>query len=74
MNMLKTAVSEAALDAVGHCLVASGLPGYRTDGPHSLSRHLRDLWSAPLMIQNDRVRQGTGTLLVANRPKLGSFA
>lgn len=73
INVLKTAVSEAALDAVGQCLIASGLPGYRIDGPSSLSRHLRDLWSGPLMIQNDKVREGTGALLVASRPKLGVF-
>ena len=73
MNMLKTSVSEAALDAVGHCLVACGLPGYRVDGPHSLSRHLRDLWSAPLMVANDMVREFTGTLMLGARPRLGAF-
>ncbi len=73
MNMLKTVVSEAAIEAVGHCMVACGLPGYRVDGPHSLGRHLRDLWSAPLMVANDRVRESTGTLLLGARPALGRF-
>nr|WP_314071345.1 acyl-CoA dehydrogenase family protein [uncultured Roseococcus sp.] len=73
INALKTAVSEATLEAVGHCMIASGLAGYRTTGPASLSRHLRDLWSGPLMIQNDKVREGTGAMLVASPPKLGVF-
>ena len=73
VNMLKTTVSEAALDTVGQCLIACGLSGYRVDGPHALSRHLRDLWSAPLMVPNDAIRAANATLTLGPRPQLGRF-
>ncbi len=38
---------------------ASGLAGYRNDGEFTLEftlgRHLRDILSAPIMINNDRI-------------------
>ncbi|WP_159996708.1 acyl-CoA dehydrogenase family protein [Roseomonas sp. 18066] len=73
VNMLKTSVSEATLDAVGQCLIAAGLAGYRVDGAHALSRHLRDLWSAPLMVPNDAIRAASATLMLGPRPQLGRF-
>jgi acyl-CoA dehydrogenase len=50
-----------------------GMAGYRNGGPHSLGRHLRDMWSAPLMIGNDRVLANTGALLLAQRAELGGI-
>ena len=74
MNLLKTAVSEAALDVVGLCLRICGIAGYRNQGPFSLGRHLRDIQSAPLMVSNDRIRSNTGHLLLMQRPSFGEFA
>ncbi len=34
---------------------ACGLSGYRNDGDFSVGRHLRDVLSAPIMINNDRI-------------------
>ena len=34
---------------------ACGLSGYRNDGEFSVGRHLRDVLSAPIMINNDRI-------------------
>lgn len=34
---------------------ACGLSGYRNDSEFSVGRHLRDVLSAPLMINNDRI-------------------
>ena len=50
-----------------------GMAGYRNDGPYSLGRHLRDMWSAPLMIGNDRVAANTGAMLLAQRAELGGI-
>jgi len=34
---------------------ACGLAGYRNDGEFSVTRHLRDILSASIMINNDRI-------------------
>ena len=38
-----------------HALRACGLSGYRNDSEYSIGRHLRDVLSAPVMINNDRI-------------------
>ncbi len=55
INMLKVEASEMAVSIVMSALRASGLAGYRNDGPHSVVRQLRDVLSSPLMISNDRI-------------------
>jgi acyl-CoA dehydrogenase len=55
MNLLKVSTSEHAVATVMSALQACGLAGYRNDGEFSLSRHLRDIQSAPIMINNDRI-------------------
>jgi acyl-CoA dehydrogenase len=37
------------------------LSGYRNDSEFSIGRHLRDVLSAPLMINNDRILANLGT-------------
>ncbi|MFX7879286.1 acyl-CoA dehydrogenase family protein, partial [Acinetobacter baumannii] len=49
MNGLKTSVSTMALEAVQTALQICGMAGYKQGTPFSVGRHLRDLWSAPLM-------------------------
>lgn len=71
LNMLKTAVSEACLAVVDDAMLVCGFAGYSNDGPFSLSRHLRDLHSARLMIHNDRIRDYAGRLLMLQAPALG---
>ena len=36
-------------------LQACGLSGYRNDGDFSVTRHLRDVLSSSVMINNDRI-------------------
>jgi len=67
MNGLKTAMSTMALDVVQQALLVCGMAGYKHGTPFSLGRHLRDLWSAPLMINNDRIQTNTANLLLADR-------
>jgi acyl-CoA dehydrogenase len=67
MNGLKTAVSTLALEVVQQAMLVCGMAGYKHGTPFSLGRHLRDLWSAPLMINNDRILTNTANLLLADR-------
>ena len=71
VNALKSGISDLCLQVVQRLLHVCGFAGYRNDGEHSLSRHLRDLHSAPLMVHNDRIRDATAKLLLARLPQLG---
>jgi acyl-CoA dehydrogenase len=71
MNNLKTSVSELSLEAVQHAFMVCGIDAYRNASEFSLGRHLRDLMSAPVMINNDRMLESTGSLLLMQRPVLG---
>jgi acyl-CoA dehydrogenase len=71
MNSLKTSLSELCLEATRHAFMVCGIHGYKNGSPFSLGRHLRDLMSAPLMINNDRMLESTGNLLLMQRPSLG---
>lgn len=71
MNNLKTTISETCLDAVRHAFMVCGINAYRNGGDYSLGRHMRDLMSAPIMINNDRMLESTGNLLLMQRATLG---
>jgi acyl-CoA dehydrogenase len=59
---LKVQISEGMLSVVLRSLKICGLAGYRTDGDHSVERQLRDICSAPIMINNFRLRESIGKL------------
>jgi acyl-CoA dehydrogenase len=61
MNLLKVNASELALATVMSALQASGLTGYRNDSEFSIGRSLRDILSAPIMINNDRILANVAT-------------
>jgi len=61
MNMLKVNASELAVATVMSAMQTCGLAGYRNDGEFTLSRHLRDILSAPIMINNDRILANLAT-------------
>jgi acyl-CoA dehydrogenase len=67
-NTLKTSISTMALKVVHEVLMICGMAGYKNGTDYSVGRHLRDLYSAPLMINNDRIAQNTASLLLAQRP------
>lgn len=71
MNNLKTTVSELCLEAVQHAFMVCGINAYKNNSEFSLGRHLRDLMSAPVMINNDRMLESTGNLLLMQRPTFG---
>jgi acyl-CoA dehydrogenase len=66
LNLLKVNASELAVATVMSALQACGLSGYRNDGDFSVTRYLRDILSAPIMINNDRIlaNAATAALLV----------
>lgn len=55
INLLKVDASELAVTTVMNALRACGLAGYRNDGQFTIGRHLRDVLSSPIMINNDRI-------------------
>ena len=61
VNLLKVGASELAVETVMSAMRACGLSGYRNDGDFSVGRHLRDVLSAPIMINNDRILANIAT-------------
>jgi acyl-CoA dehydrogenase len=61
MNLLNVNASELAIATVMSALQASGLTGYRNDSEFSIGRSLRDILSAPIMINNDRILANVAT-------------
>jgi acyl-CoA dehydrogenase len=61
MALTKVEASELALEIVMTCYRTCGLAGYRNDGEVSIGRHLRDVLSSPIMINNDRILASMGS-------------
>src|SRR5262249_61480574 len=59
LNLLKVNTSELAISTVMSALQTCGLAGYRNDGELSVSRHVRDILSTSIMINNDRILAST---------------
>jgi acyl-CoA dehydrogenase len=55
MTLLKVNNSELSIETVMSALRACGLSGYREEGEFSVTRHLRDVLSSMIMINNDRI-------------------
>lgn len=71
--LLKTRLSDTALAVADMGMRLCGFTAYSNEGPYSLSRHLRDLYAAPLMINNDAILADAGRLLLVNRTAFGAF-
>jgi len=61
ITMTKVEASEHAVAVVMSALRACGLSGYRADGDFTIGRHLRDVLSSPIMINNDRILANLAT-------------
>jgi acyl-CoA dehydrogenase len=69
ITLTKVQCSELATATVLSALRACGLSGYRNDTEFSIGRHLRDILSAPLMINNDRIMSNLASAsLLASLP------
>jgi acyl-CoA dehydrogenase len=64
MNLLKVNSSELAIETVMSALQACGLSGYRNDGEFSVGRHVRDVLSSSIMINNERILASTANSLL----------
>ena len=67
MNNVKVATSEIAVEVVNKAMMVCGIAGFRNDTPFSVGRHYRDILSAQLMINNDRIFGHTATMLLVHR-------
>ncbi len=67
MNNVKVATSRIAVDVVNTAMLVCGISGFKNDTPFSLVRHLRDVLSAQVMINNDRIFGNTATMLLVHR-------
>ena len=71
ITLTKVQASELAVTTVLSSLRACGLSGYRNDTEFSIGRLLRDVLSAPLMINNDRIlANAASALLLVDIPTL----
>ncbi len=70
MALTKVDASELAVETVMSCYRTCGLAGYRNDGDVSIGRHLRDILSSPIMINNDRITGSmAGAMLMSGVPQ-----
>ena len=67
INNLKVAASELVVQVVGQALALCGISGYKMDSKFSLGRHLRDAYSAALMVGNDRIYAANASLLLVHK-------
>ena len=67
MNNVKLSVSQTAADIVRNAMLIAGIHGYRNDSKFSVARHMRDILSAAIMINNDRILGNTANLLLISK-------
>ena len=67
MNNVKVATSEMAVAIVNKAMLVCGIAGFRNDTPFSIGRQYRDILSAQLMINNDRIFGNTANMLLVHR-------
>jgi acyl-CoA dehydrogenase len=68
LNFLKVEASELAVETVMSAMRACGLSGYRNDTDFSLGRALRDILSAPIMINNERILASAEASVLMSAP------
>lgn len=61
---LKINASMTASRVAEQCLEVIGMPGYSQTAPASVSREIRDLLGARMMVSNDRLRKSAGEILM----------
>lgn len=74
MNNLKLGSSLQAVKIVEQAMLICGLAGYRNDSPFSIGRLLRDVQSAVVMVNTDRIVANNATLGLALRDDPGLLA
>lgn len=67
LNNVKTLSSQLVVQIVQQALLICGMAGYSEDSPFSVARHLRDAYSASLMINNERLNTTNAALLLVHK-------
>lgn len=67
MNNIKVAASEMAVEVVNKAMMVCGIHGFKNDTPFSIGRQYRDILSAQIMINNDRIFGNTANMLLVHR-------
>ncbi|WP_255450174.1 acyl-CoA dehydrogenase family protein [Skermania sp. ID1734] len=67
MDTVKLSQSQALIEIVIGAATICGISGYRLDSPDSMSRIIRDALSAPIMVNNGRIRRSNAELLLGVR-------
>lgn len=67
LNTIKVSASQLGIEIAQASLMITGLAGYRNAGPYSIARNYRDLLSAAIMINNDRILGNTSNLLLMSK-------
>lgn len=69
LNEVKLATSRVTVNVVQEALAICGMAGYLESGEYSVSRCLRDICSAPLMISNERLLATNAQILISHKEK-----
>ncbi len=67
LNTIKVSASQLGIAIAQQSLMILGLAGYRNAGPWTIARNYRDLLSAAIMINNDRILGNTSNLLLISK-------
>ena len=67
MNNVKVTTSRLGVEIVNKAMLVCGIAGFKNDTPYSVGRQYRDILSAQLMINNDRIFGNTATMLLVHR-------
>jgi acyl-CoA dehydrogenase len=67
LNTIKVSASQLGIEIAQGSLMILGLAGYRNAGPWTIARNYRDLLSAAIMINNDRILGNTSNLLLISK-------
>lgn len=67
LNQVKVSSSQLVVQIVQQALAICGMAGYSETSPFSVARHLRDAYSAGLMINNDRLDLTNAALLLIHK-------
>ena len=67
MNNVKVATSQIAVEIVNTAMLVCGIAGFKNDTPFSIGRQYRDILSAQIMINNDRIFGNTSNMLLVHR-------
>lgn len=67
MNNVKVGTSQIAIEIINKAMIVCGIAGFKNDSPFSVARQYRDITSAQIMINNDRIYGNTSKMLLVHK-------